>query len=93
VRDGKIYLHQCNGGAINVAGRKVSPERLRAILESIPGVLAAVVERGSSRDFERFEEIRVYVRIADGIDSKEVRESFRRETESWEMPRKWEFRV
>ena len=93
VRDGKIYLHRCNGGAINVAGRKVSPERLRAILESIPGVLAAVVERGSSRDFERFEEIRVYVRIADGIDSKEVRESFRRETESWEMPRKWEFRV
>ena len=33
--------------------------RLRNILEQLDGVAAAVVERGRSRDFERFEEIRV----------------------------------
>jgi len=91
VRDGKIFIHRCDGGAINVAGRKVSPARLRSILESLPGVLAAEVGSGPSRDFERFEEIRVRVDIAAGADPKDVRERFRQATESWEMPRKWEF--
>ena len=91
VRDREIFIHRCDGGAINVAGRKVSPARLRAILESIPGVLAAEVGSGPSLDFERFEEIRVRVDIAPGFDAKDVRERLRQATESWEMPRKWEF--
>jgi long-chain acyl-CoA synthetase len=93
VRDGEIFIHRCDGGAVNVAGRKVSPAKLRAILESIPGVRAAEVSSGPSRDFERFEEIRVRVQIAYGSDPKAVRERFRQATESWEMPRKWEFRT
>ena len=91
VSDVGIIIHRCNGGAINVAGRKVSPTKLREILESIDGVLAAEVDRGPSRDFERFEEIRAHVRIAPGTDPKDVRERFRQQSESWEMPRKWEF--
>lgn len=91
VRDGEIFIHRCDGGAINVAGRKVSPARLRKILESITGVLTADVSSGPSRDFERFEEIRVRVHIAPGANPKDVRESFRQITESWEMPRKWDF--
>jgi len=91
VRDGKIFLHRCDGAAINVAGRKVSPARLRAVLEAIPGVLSAEVARGPSRDFERFEEIRVHARLAPDTDPKDVREHFRHATESWEMPRKWDF--
>jgi len=89
--DDGIFIHRCDGGAINVAGRKVSPDRLRVILEDIEGVLAAEVSSGPSRDFERFEEIRARIQIAQGLDPKDVRESFRQKTESWEMPRKWEF--
>lgn len=91
VNDGRLFIHRCDGGAINVAGRKVSPARLRDILERIDGVVAAEIGRGPSRDFERFEEIRAHVRIAPGADPKQVREHFRQKTESWEMPRKWEF--
>lgn len=93
VRGRKIFIRRCDGGAINVAGRKVSPPRLRAILESITGVLAAEVGSGPSRDFERFEEIRVRVHLSPYVDPKDVRESFRQKSESWEMPRKWDFEV
>jgi long-chain acyl-CoA synthetase len=89
--DGDILIKNCDGGAINVAGRKVSPLKLRAILEASDGVVSAEIARGSSRDFERFEEIRVHVRITPDADPKHIREVFRRQTESWEMPRKWEF--
>lgn len=91
VSEAGIFIHRCDGGAINVAGRKVCPEKLRVILEGIEGVLAAEVGSGPSRDFERFEEIRARVHVVHGLDPKDVRESFRQKTESWEMPRKWEF--
>jgi acyl-CoA synthetase (AMP-forming)/AMP-acid ligase II len=91
VSDQGISVHRCIGDAINVAGRKVSPARLREILEKLGGVLSAEVERGPSRDYERFEEIRVRLVTAPNCDQKSLREQFRQETESWEMPRKWEF--
>jgi len=93
VLEGGIFIHRSDGGAINVAGRKVSPVKLQSILEGVDGVVAAKVSRGPSRDFERFEEIRVHVRIAPGLDPRHVRECFRQHIESWEMPRKWEFEM
>lgn len=91
VSDSGVFVNRCIGRAINVAGRKVSPDRLRAILEALPGVKLATVERGFSRDFERFEEIRVRLRIEGALDKKSLREELRRKVESWEMPRSWEF--
>jgi len=89
--DQGVTVHRCIGGAINVAGRKVSPARVCEILKNLDGVLSAEVERGPSRDYERFEEIRVRVTITPDCDQKSLREHFRQDTESWEMPRKWEF--
>ena len=86
-----VYVNRCIGRAINVAGRKVSPDRLRAILETLPGVQLAAIERGFSRDFERFEEIRVRLRMEGDFDKKTLREQLRQRVESWEMPRHWEF--
>lgn len=91
VSDAGVFVNRCIGRAINVAGRKVSPNRLRAILETLPGVKLATVERGFSRDFERFEEIRVRLRMEGEFDKKALREELRRRVESWEMPRSWEF--
>ena len=86
-----IFITRCIGDAINVAGRKVSPTRLRAILEQLDGVSSASVECGQSRDFERFGEIRVRLTMEEGCDKKAIREQLRQRVESWEMPRHWEF--
>lgn len=86
-----VFMNRCIGKAINVAGRKVSASRLRAILEALDGVESATVERGFSRDFERFEEIQVRLKLNVGIDKKDLREKLRQKVENWEMPRVWEF--
>jgi len=91
VSESGVFVNRCIGRAINVAGRKVSPNRLRAILETLPGVKLAAIERGFSRDFERFEEIRVRLRMEGDFDKKALREQLRQKVESWEMPRSWEF--
>lgn len=91
VSDGGVFITQCIGRAINVAGRKVSPIRLQNILEELDGVAVAVVERGQSRDFERFGEIRVRLTVKPGYAPKVIREQLRQRVESWEMPRHWEF--
>ena len=91
ISDGGIFITDCIGGAINVAGRKVSPIRLQNILEQLDGVTAAVIERGHSRDFERFGEIRVRLTVESGYALKIIREQLRQRVESWEMPRHWEF--
>jgi acyl-CoA synthetase (AMP-forming)/AMP-acid ligase II len=84
-------VSRCVGNAINVAGRKVSPTRLEAIFETLDGVLGVKVERSQSRDFERFEEIRVQLTVEKNFDKIAIREQFRQRIESWEMPRHWEF--
>ncbi len=86
-----IFLTRCTGDAINVAGRKVSPHRLAEIVEGLEGVRSARVERGRSRDFERFEEIRVHLVMNRDFDKKALREQLRQKVESWEMPRQWTF--
>jgi long-chain acyl-CoA synthetase len=91
VSENGIFITRCIGGAINVAGRKVSPTRLQTILEKLDGVSGATVECGQSRDFERFGEIRVRVRVEADYDKKAIREQLRERAESWEMPRHWEF--
>ncbi len=91
VSEAGVFVNRCIGRAINVAGRKVSPDRLRCILEKLPGVKLATVERGFSRDYERFEEIRVRLRMEGEFDKKALREELRQKVESWEMPRSWEF--
>ncbi len=91
VTEDGIFVSRCVGKAINVAGRKVSPVRLEAILQALDGVLEAKVERCQSRDFERFEEIRVHLSVEKDFDRKAIREQLRQRVESWEMPRHWEF--
>jgi acyl-coenzyme A synthetase/AMP-(fatty) acid ligase len=93
VSDEGIFITRCIGEAINVAGRKVSPTRLKTILEQIDGVSKATIENGQSRDFERFGEIRVHLLIQAGYDKKTIREQLRQRVESWEMPRQWEFEI
>lgn len=91
VSGSQVYLTRCIGASINVAGRKVSPDRLESIITSLEGVASARIKRGFSRDFERFEEIRAKITLLPDYDKKQIREQLRKRLESWEMPRQWEF--
>ena len=91
ISDQQVHLTRCIGASINVAGRKVSPDRIESIITSLEGVTSARIRRGFSRDFERFEEIRAHITLLPGHEKKHIREQLRQRLESWEMPRQWEF--
>ena len=87
---GKLILTGSRGGAINVAGRKVSPGKLERILMEHPGVISVQITKISSSDIDRFEEIHAKVTVARGIGKRELREGLGGRFENWEMPRHWE---
>jgi len=88
--DGYLYWKNHIGAAINVAGRKVSPGKIKRICESMPGVLHADIWRTRSRDPERFEEVSIRVKLDQSTDLKALKNWSYQHLESWEMPRHWE---
>jgi len=91
LEDEHLFVSRCMGGAINVAGRKVSAKHVQAVIESLDEVKSAEVVGGPSRDFERFQEIQVKITMNGEADKRVLREKIRQDLESWEMPRQWEF--
>jgi acyl-CoA synthetase (AMP-forming)/AMP-acid ligase II len=89
LRDELIIWIGSAGDAINVAGRKVSPEKVERALRAIPGVKKAKVGKVQSPDFERFEEISASIRPV--FEKKILREALRQDLENWEIPRVWDF--
>lgn len=88
MEDGRLRLMGSTGGAINVAGRKVSPARIERMLLKVPGVEKVTVWKSASPDYERFEEI--HVTVVTNEEKKVLREALRESLESWELPRHWE---
>ncbi len=89
MKEGQLYWLGHIGAAINVAGRKVSPEKVQRICESIPGVLSATVSSVTSSDLERFEEVAIQVRLSSAVDLKSLKKQVYERLDSWEMPRHW----
>ncbi len=85
-----LYWHNHVGEAINVAGRKVSPEKIKRICLATPGILDATVRGTRSRDFERFEEVTVTLKLCPDHDLKQVKAAVYEQLESWEVPRHWD---
>jgi len=90
LEDGKLILTGSQAGAINVAGRKISPGKLERILMEHPGVISVKVTKIASLDIERFEEIHAKVTVLQEIGKRELREGLSGRFENWEMPRHWE---
>lgn len=86
---GNLHLTGTTGGAINVAGRKVSPAKVEAaILET--GLVSMVKVHGiPSIDPERFEEISAEVELAPGITLDVLKSAAAERLQTWEMPRHW----
>ena len=90
IEDGKLTLTESRAGAINVAGRKVSPGKLERILMEHPGVESVEVSKIPSLDIERFEEIHAKVTVSQELGKRELRQGLSGRFETWEIPRHWE---
>ena len=88
--DGRLHWSGHTGAAINVAGRKVSPSKVKRVCESVEGVVYATVTGVKSLDNERFEEVSVHVHAIDSLKLKELKKEVYCQLESWEMPRHWQ---
>lgn len=86
---GSLHLTSTVGGAINVAGRKISPAKVEAAIFSTGLVGKVEVFAIPSSDPERFEEIAARVELAEGVTLDALKSAASKVLQGWEMPRQW----
>jgi long-chain acyl-CoA synthetase len=89
--EGFIHLTETTGGAINVAGRKISPAKVEAAIMATGKVSRVKVLGIPSTDPERFEEIAALVELADGVSPAVLKSTLTEHLPLWEIPRHWRF--
>jgi len=87
--EGRIHLTGTLGGAINVAGRKVSPAKVEAAILSTGLVKRIHVHGVRSNDPERYEEIVAEVVMEEGGSLDELKTACTGVLQLWEIPRHW----
>ncbi len=86
---GKIHLTGNAGGAINVAGRKVSPAKVEAAILTTGLVEWVKVFGVASSDLERCQEIAAELVLKPGVKLDALKSAAVNCLQSWELPRKW----
>ncbi len=86
---GHLHLAGSACGAINVAGRKVSPAKVEAALQATGLVERVRVIGIPSANPERHEEIAVLYQSRDGVMVDELKRAASGHLRNWEMPRHW----
>ncbi|MEO5712880.1 MAG: hypothetical protein ABIT37_05270, partial [Luteolibacter sp.] len=86
---GRLHLTGTIGGAINVAGRKISPAKVEAALLSTGLVCSVKVYGTPSTDAERHEEISATVELTPGTSLDALKQAATGVLQNWEMPRHW----
>jgi acyl-coenzyme A synthetase/AMP-(fatty) acid ligase len=86
---GRLHLTGTLGGAINVAGRKISPAKVEAALLSTGLVRSVKVFGTPSSDPERHEEISATVELTPGTPLDALKQAATAVLQNWEMPRHW----
>ena len=86
---GELRLTGTVGGAINVAGRKVSPTKVEAGLLATGLVRAVTVAGVPSRDPERGGEIAATVTLVAEVTLDALKSAASSHLQPWEMPRHW----
>ncbi len=89
---GRLHLAGTLGGAINVAGRKISPAKVEAAIISTGLVRSVKVFGTRSSDAERHEEISATVELTPGTPLDALKQAATGVLQNWEMPRHWETR-
>jgi acyl-CoA synthetase (AMP-forming)/AMP-acid ligase II len=89
--DGRLYLHGRASDVINVAGRKVLPESVEAILRTHPAVRECTVFGVPDAGADRFESIVACVHPAAPVRSAELASFLSMRMPAWQIPRSWWF--
>jgi len=89
LRDGKVFLRGRLGDQINVAGRKVLPEKIESVLRSHGQVHDCLVFGRPSEDSSRTEII-VAVVVGD-VAAAALRDFLLNALPAWQVPREWRF--
>ncbi|MFT4177109.1 MAG: AMP-binding protein [Luteolibacter sp.] len=84
-----LHLTGTVGGAINVAGRKVSPAKVEGAILATGLVTHAHVYGVPSSDPERFEEIAVEYALREGGTLEALKGALVERVQLWEVPRQW----
>lgn len=88
---GLLHLTGTTAGAINVAGRKISPAKVEAAIMAT-GMVARVKVLGiPSIDPERFQEIAALVELTNGVSPSVLKSALTERLPLWEIPRHWQF--
>lgn len=87
--NGNLHLTGTTGGAINVAGRKISPAKVEAAILATNLVLRVRVFGVASHDPERFEEIAAELELRPGVLLEDLKAATMAKLQIWEMPRHW----
>lgn len=86
---GRLHLAGTLGGAINVAGRKVSPVKVETAIRATGLVRDIRVHGIASADPERCQEIVAEVELAEGVSLENLKRALAGNLQSWETPRHW----
>jgi long-chain acyl-CoA synthetase len=86
--EGKVFLLGRLGDQINVAGRKISPERIERTLLTHPGVRECIVFGAPSRNAERSETI--VAMVASDQPESELKHFLLERLPAWQVPRDWQ---
>lgn len=87
---GHVRLIGTIGGAINVAGRKISPAKVEAALMATGLLEKASVKGVPSHDPERVQEISASVRLSANATLDDLKLAATSHLANWELPRHWE---
>ncbi len=85
----EVYLLGRAGDTINVAGRKVDPGCVEAVVGRLPGVEACVVFGVPATDAERGDVIVACVKLVGGADLENARRECAKILPLWQVPRRW----
>jgi long-chain acyl-CoA synthetase len=87
--DGRLMLENSGADSINVAGRKIGPSKIEAVLMAT-GLLERVRVHGvRSQDAERVEEIVALIQLSPGASVQDLKHAAAERLAGWELPRRW----
>ena len=89
IHGGRVWLDRPIGGAVNVAGRKISPCRVEHELLATGRVARARVFGVPSPDPERVEDLAGAIELVPGSTLAEVKREAMQRLAGWELPRHW----
>lgn len=89
IENGRLFLDRCAGGAINVAGRKISPAKVESALLATGLPTRVRVFGTPSPDPDRVEEIVGMLDLPATTDISTLKQAASETLAGWEFPRQW----